>query len=140
HSHFIPPRAPKEMAKRVSFAARDRAYIYLVCPSSPSLLPGRGLLNPVEVVLRAQDQAAVRRCRRGHGHLAEAVLAEDLELGAGGNDERVAVLAQAKDLAVVRPRRRGERRAGAESLAVVTLPTGAGVVTGQRAAVVQHVE
>ena len=67
-------------------------------------------------------------------------LPRSLNSGPGLHDERVAVLAQHEDLAVVRPGRRGEAaRFGGDALPAVDLLAGPRVVAEQKAAVEQRV-
>src|SRR5262249_19863919 len=63
----------------------------------------------VDLAERANDQAAARDGWRGHAHFVQAILAEELELRTGLDDVSVAVFAQAENLAVGSPWRRGER-------------------------------
>src|SRR5437899_5691010 len=74
---------------------------YSACGAGPLL----GLSDPVELRSRADDEAAAGDGRRGHAHLVERVLAQDLEFGSGLHHESVAILAQGENLAVIRPRR-----------------------------------
>src|SRR5262245_59833296 len=62
------------------------------------------LAQAVQLAPRADEQAAAGDGRAGQAHLTELVAPEHLEVPAGLDHERLAVLAQAEDLAAVGPR------------------------------------
>src|SRR5262245_21869360 len=61
--------------------------------------------DAIEMPLGANQQAAAGDGRRGHAHLVQAVLPHQLVVRARLDDEGVAVLTEAEDLAVVGPGR-----------------------------------
>src|SRR5438270_626465 len=67
------------------------------------------LLNPIESVDRSDNQTAVGQGGRRQRHLLKGVLAQEIKLLAGPDNECIAILAQTENLAVAGPRRRGER-------------------------------
>src|SRR5260370_19576869 len=99
------------------------------------------LPNPIQLRLRSHNQAVARQGRCGQGHLAQAVLAEQLELRPGPDDVGVAVFTQDKELIRGGPGR-GSIGIGARpnALALVNLLTGTGVVTIKRAHILENVQ
>src|SRR5262249_31225222 len=65
----------------------------------------RLLLQPIELGVRPDEQAAARDGRRGPGEVVETVLADDVERGAVLDDPGGAVFVEQKQLAVVGPGR-----------------------------------
>ena len=95
----------------------------------------------VELALRADQEPAVGDGGGGEGHLLKRIAPQHLELGPNRDDVGFAVLTQAEELAVVRPRRGGEgARRRVDALAVVVLLARLRVETGQEAAIVEDVE
>src|SRR4029079_14737898 len=88
--------------------------------------------DQIQLGRRPDDQAAVGDRRGRERRLVQAVLADYLELGAGLHHERIAILAQSKDLSVVGPRRRREcARFGRDALAPVDFLPGLRIVRRQ---------
>ena len=88
----------------------------------------------------ANDQPAANNRGRGHAHLFEAVFADDFEFAARLDHVSIAVLAEAEDLPVVSPRRRGERiRARRDALPAIDLRAGPGVATREPSSVERRV-
>src|ERR1700741_3378765 len=97
--------------------------------------------DAVQLRLRPDDDAPTHDGWRRKRHLVERVLPQHLELGAGLDDERVAVLAEHENLAVVRPRgRREAARVRGDALAAVDLLAGPRIVTRKETPVEQGIE
>ena len=80
-------------------------------------------------------------CRGCHAHFAEGVFVEDFELGAGLDDKRVAVFAEAEDSAVIGHRRCCEfPGAGIDLSPAVNLATRLGIIAAQHAPVIEDVQ
>src|SRR5580700_2921904 len=109
--------------------------------NSPSIHAGlAGTLDPDEMRRGADDDAVVRDRRGRKRPLIERILADHLELRACGDDERVTVLAEREDLAVVGPRRRREAaHVGRNPLASVDFLAGPGVVCREESSIVKGV-
>src|SRR5262249_53092889 len=102
-----------------------------------------GLPFPDTVKLRSRAQEDTVPDHRGgrQAHLVQAVLGEYLELRPGLDDIGVAVLAEAKDLAVIGPGGGREGRCPVlDSLFVVDFLAGSGVVTTQETPVMEDVQ
>src|SRR6185295_15830785 len=96
--------------------------------------------NAIQLRLRPQEHAAPQNGRRGHRHLVQRILSEQLEFRSRLHDERVAVFAQEKDLPVVAPRR-GREATGfsRNALTPVDFFSGLCVVTQKEPAIEQRV-
>src|SRR5262245_3816491 len=83
------------------------------------------LCDPVQLRLRADDDTPADHRRSGKRHLVQGILAEQLVLGTCRHYERVTVLAEQENLAVVCPGRRREAgRLWRDSLSAINLLAG----------------
>src|SRR5262245_17827859 len=106
-------------------------------PEPANLFPA----NRIELGLGSEQQPVAGDRWRGQRHFVLRIDAQRLEPRAGFHDVRRAFLVQAKDLAVVRPRRGGECPAAAiaRQPALVTLFARLRVESGQDAHFVEYV-
>src|SRR5262245_23395306 len=109
---------------------------------SSFLAPGiRFLLQPIQLGVRADEQAPLGDCGRGPGVVVKFVLAYDVKFIAVVNDIGRAVFVEQEQLAVVGPRRRIEASAaGLEALARVDRLARLGVGTGKKSRVEENVK
>jgi hypothetical protein len=97
--------------------------------------------DAIELSGRPDEETVPGDSRRGERHFVEAVSAEQFVFLTRLNHERLAVLAEDEDPAVVRPRR-GRERAGVsrEALSPVNFLSRLCVVSRQEAAIEQGIE
>src|SRR5262245_32038147 len=98
------------------------------------------MLQPIELGVRSDEQAAARDGRGGPGEVVETVLADDIELVAVLDNPRRAIFVEQKHLAVVGPRRGVEApAAGEQTLARKDRFARPGVEAGEQPGVEENV-
>src|SRR4030095_255415 len=100
------------------------------------------VLDAIQFGSGADEQTFARDCGCGHAHFAQAVFADEPVIGASLDHEGVALFAQTKYLAIVRPGR--SRKAGrafsVDALFAVNFPAGLRIVAAQGTEIEEDIE